>query len=40
MDFERNNRETGRRRAAERDLSPDPRPDGEGPAAGYSVDDR
>jgi MIP family channel proteins len=39
MDFERNNRETGRRRADERDLPSDPRPDGEGQAAGYSVDD-
>jgi hypothetical protein len=39
MDFERNNRETQRRPAAERDLPPDPRPDNEGQAAGYAMDD-
>src|SRR5215207_565051 len=39
MDFERDNRETERSRAAERDLPPDPRPDGEGQATGYAVDD-
>src|SRR5829696_2820627 len=39
MDFERDNRETERSRAAERDLPPDPRPDGEGQATGYAVEE-
>ena len=39
MDFERDDRESGRRRESERGLPTDIRPDGEGHAAGYAVDD-
>ena len=39
MDFERDDRESGRRRESERGLPTDIRPDGEGHAPGYAVDD-
>jgi MIP family channel proteins len=39
MDFERDKRAAERGRGSERGLPSDPRPDGEGHAAGYAVDD-